>query len=188
MEHWKPIKNYESLYEVSDLGRVRRVSGYINSGIRFNDKIWHDGRVLKQNPKRNGYLTVDLSKGNTVKTISVHRLVAEAFLEKIDGKEFVNHKNCNKHDNRVENLEWCTSRENADHAKANGRYYNPRRKTVRCKQTNMTFASSYEAAEWLNESKFKNSKQVKNLAAKIRSNCLGLQSVAYGYTWEYICI
>ena len=186
MDLWKPIKNYEGLYEVSDLGRVRRVGGFVNSAIRFNDKVWRKGHLIKQNAKRNGYLTVDLSNENTVKTISVHRIVAEAFLEKIDGKEVVNHKNCNKHDNRAENLEWCTAEENREHAKANGCYRANNCKAVRCKQTNKTFESSYKAAEWLNETKFKNAKQVKNLASKIRENCLGHQSVAYGYTWEYI--
>ena len=184
MENWKPIKNYEGLYEVSDHGRVRRVDGYVNSGIRFNDRVWRKGRVLKQNAKRNGYLTVDLSKNHIVKTISVHRLVAEAFLEKDPDRSVINHKNCNKHDNRAINLEWCTALENRQHAKENNLYHAPNKKAVRCKQTGQIFDSSYQAAEWLNEYKFKGAKQIKSLACKIRANCNGLQSTSGGYTWE----
>ena len=186
MEHWKPIKDYECLYEVSDLGRVRRVDGIVKSGIKHNPTTKHNGRVLKQSKKRNGYLTVDLSKENKVKTISVHRLVAEAFLDKVYGKEYINHINCNKSDNRAENLEWCTAKENSEHARKNGLYCNPNKKAIRCKQTGMVFVSSYAAAEWINETVFKYSRQTRGLSAKIRSASLGHQKTAYGYTWERV--
>lgn len=186
MENWKPICGYDGYYEVSDLGRVRSVDRKVNTGIRFNPVKVQPGKILKQHIKKSGYMTVDLSRENVVKTISVHRLVAMAFLPKIPGCDVVNHKNCNKADNRACNLEWCTAEYNREHAKENDRYYNPKKKTVRCRQNGMVFESSYKAAEWLNDYKFKNSKQTKNLAAKIRANCLGDQSVAYGFTWEYI--
>jgi hypothetical protein len=186
MELWKDVKGYEGFYEVSNLGRVRRVCKYVGSGLRFNDHVLRRGGVLKQNKKRNGYLTVDLSKDNTVKTISVHRIVAEAFLEKIDGKDFVNHKNCNREDNRVENLEWCTPKENSEHAKRNGCFLFMYRRPVRCKQTGTVFDGSYKAAEWVNDSKYHNAKQVQNMATKIRACCNDKQKTAYGYTWEYI--
>lgn len=186
MELWKDVKGYVGLYEVSNLGRVRRVCGFVASGLRFNDKVFRKGGVLKQNSKRNGYLTVDLSKENTVKTISVHRIVAEAFLEPVYGKTFVNHKNCNKHDNRVENLEWCTAEENREHAHKHGCYVNPNRKAVRCKQNGLVFESSYKAAEWVNETKYGNAKQVRGIAGHIRDCCNGHQTTSNGYTWEYI--
>lgn len=184
MELWKPIKNYEGLYEVSNLGRVRRVDSAVNSGLRFNPSVIRKGRVLKQNTKKTGYLTVDLSSGNKVKTISVHRLVAEAFIEKVEGKNCINHKNCNRADNRVENLEWCTHKENTEHASRLGRFHNPNKKPVRCRQTGVVFESSYQAAEWVNATRFKNSRQVRGLANKIRSASLGVQKTAYGYTWD----
>lgn len=186
MENWKPVLGYEGYYEVSDLGRVRRVDRLVKTGIRHSETRMAHGRVLKQNNKRNGYLTVDLCKDNKVKTISVHKIVATAFVPRMDGETEVNHLNCNKHDNRAINLEWCTPQENKDHAKAHGKYVNQHKIPVRCKQNGMVFGSSYEAAEWLNDTMFKNSKQVKNLAAKIRSCCLGMQKVAYGYTWEKV--
>ena len=186
MEIWKPVVGYEGLYEVSSYGRVRSVDHYANTGIRHSEKRLVSGHVLKQAAKRDGYLSVDLSKENRVKTIHVHKLVATAFLEKQEQHTQVNHINCDKHDNRVENLEWCTCEENRAHAKLNGRYHNPNKKAVRCKQTNMVFASSYKAAEWVNETRYGNAKQTKNIASKIRAACLGMQKVAHGYTWEQI--
>lgn len=184
MEIWKDIKNYEEFYEVSNLGRIRRKEGYVNSGIKHNTKRLVKSYVLKQNKKRSGYLTVDLSKNNIVKTISVHRIVAITFCENPLNKKEVNHINGNKQDNRAENLEWVTPSENIKHAFDIG-LKKGRGKKIRCKQLDMIFNSSYEAAEYINNKYFKNAKQVKSMAAKIRSACLGLQKVAYGFTWEY---
>ena len=186
MEIWKSVVGYDGFYEVSSYGRVRSVDHYGNTGIRHSEQRMFKGHVLKQNRKRNGYLTVDLSMNNVVKTISVHKLVATAFLPRMDGQTQVNHINCNKADNRVENLEWCTDKANREHAKLNGRYHNTAKKAVRCKQTKKVFESSYKAAEWVNESRYGNSKQVKNIAAKIRAVCLGQQKSAHGYTWEQV--
>lgn len=186
MEIWKEIENYEDCYEVSNYGRVRRKDGYVNSGIKHNDKRLIKGKVLKANIKRNGYLSVDLSKEYKVKTISIHRLVATAFCENDNPevKTQVNHKNANKQDNRAENLEWVTPKENIAHVTENNLRKVVNRKKVRCKQLNMTFESSYAAAEFLNMKYFKNSKQVKSIAGKIRACTNGTQKMAYGFTWE----
>lgn len=184
MEKWKEIENYEEFYEVSNEGRVRRKSGYVKSGIKNNERRYIEGKILKQNKKRNGYLTVDLSKEHKVKTISIHRLVAKAFIENPKDLPQVNHKNGNKMDNRVENLEWVTSSENRKHSFDTG-LQKSRAKRIRCKQLDMTFEGSYKAAEYINEKDFKNSKRVKSMSAKIRAACIGLQKEAYGYTWEY---
>lgn len=188
MEIWKDIKDYEDYYEVSSLGRVRRKESSVRTGIKHNEFRKVKSTVLKQNLKRNGYLSVDLSKNWKVKTISVHKLVAMAFIENDDPerKTQVNHINCNKKDNRVENLEWVTPEENRKHAKENNLYNPPNRKKVKCKELNMVFGSSYEAAEYINDKCFKNSKQVKNIASKIRAVCNGIQKTAYGFTWENI--
>lgn len=72
-------------------------------------------KLLKASLRDNGYLSVGLSISNVPKTYFVHRLIAEAFLPKIDGKDCVNHKNSNRNDNRVDNLEWVTHEENMNH-------------------------------------------------------------------------
>lgn len=185
MEIWKDVKGYKGFYEVSSMGRIRSIDHYVRSGLRFNSAVKKKGHILKQNAKRNGYLTVDLSKGNKVKTISVHRIVAAAFLDPVDGKDFVNHKNLNKHDNRVENLEWCTRSENALHAVKNGAMPgNGLRRMIRCCETGQIFESSYQAAVWLNETKFQYSKNCAGMARNIRLVCSGKRRSAFGYHWK----
>lgn len=170
MENWKDISGYDC-YQASDLGRIRR----------------KEGTILKQSTKRNGYKTVDLSQHGKIKTLLVHRLVACLFCENKDNKPQANHKNGNKADNRAVNLEWVTPQENLIHAYKTGLAKSHNAKKVRCKQLNLIFKSSYDAAEYINTRFFKDSKQVKNIAGKIRSACLGLQKTAYNFTWEY-CI
>lgn len=184
MEVWKDVVGYEGYYEVSSYGRVRSVGKYVNVAIRYNNVRYRKGRVLKLNLKRNGYLTVDLSKDNKTKTISVHRIVAMAFLPMIEGKNVVNHINLNKLDNRVENLEWTTHKENSQHAASHGVMYGGLRKLIRCCETGELFESSYKAAEWLNKTKFQYSKQIETVSKNIRACCCGTKRSAYGYHWK----
>lgn len=186
-EEWKDIPNYKGLYQASNFGRIKRIKSIVKSSNRNDGSRTTPERLLKQNLKRNGYLTVDLSKDGIVKTISVHRIIAKTFIPNEDiTKSEIDHINCNKKDNRVENLEWVSPRENKDRALKNKLYNNSNKKQVRNKQLNKTFKSSYEAAEYINEFKFKNSKKTKSIAGKIRACCCGYQKVAYGYTWQYM--
>lgn len=108
-EIWKDIEGYEGMYQVSNMGRVKSLTR----------KVWNytkPGRILKPGAKENGYLHVGLSNGlNVEKHAHVHRLVAKAFIPNPNNYPEVNHKNMNKADNRVENLEWCTPRYNKAH-------------------------------------------------------------------------
>lgn len=106
MEIWKDIENYEGHYQVSTFGNVKSL----------NYRGTKKERLLKLIPNKIGYINVQLCKEGTVKPFYVHRLVAIAFLSKDTIKNDVNHINMVKHDNRVENLEWCTKSENAIHS------------------------------------------------------------------------
>jgi len=102
IEIWKPVKGYENLYEVSNLGRVK--------SIRNGDKI------LKTYLSTYGYVKVNLYAAKKSKIHFLHRVIALAFIENPEAKPIINHKNGIKHDNSLENIEWVTYSENSLHA------------------------------------------------------------------------
>ena len=100
---WKPVRDYEDLYQVSDRGRVRRIVG--GRGTRA-------GRILRPNKGTYGYPKVELCRDGRSRTQRVHTLVAEAFLGPRPAGQEVNHKNRIRDDNRLTNLEYLTPSEN----------------------------------------------------------------------------
>jgi hypothetical protein len=109
-EVWLPIEGYEGCYEVSNLGRVKSLAR----------TVINTGRVLKEkyncfHLKRSGYHSVLLSKDTIKSTIQLHRIVAKAFLPNSENKRVVNHIDGNKLNNKVDNLEWTSHRENSCH-------------------------------------------------------------------------
>jgi hypothetical protein len=111
-EMWTPIAGYKDLYEVSNCGRVRRIAG--GHGTRA-------GRLAKLTTRRDGYQVVNLSRNGKRKTFTVHRLVAAAFLDNCDGVSFVNHKDFDRANNHISNLEYVTPCGNIHHAIDAGR-------------------------------------------------------------------
>lgn len=118
METWKDISGFEGLYKVSDKGRVMSLERV--QILKNGNKRTLKSKILKAGHYTNGYEFVILRKDGQSFNKSVHRLVANAFLDPIDGKYYVNHKNCNRTDNLVENLEWVTCSENIYHARTVG--------------------------------------------------------------------
>lgn len=105
---WRAIKGFERLYEVSDMGDIRRITATNNHGPNY---------ILQPCPIGSGYHGVTLCNGASVRcNRSIHRFVAEAFLEPCPPGMEVNHKNGNKTDNRASNLEWVTKSQNRLHA------------------------------------------------------------------------
>lgn len=99
-EIWKAIENYEGLYQISNLGRIK------------NNK----NRIMKQKPSKDGYVRILLYKQGKYTSKYVHILVAKAFIPNPQNKEEVNHIDANKSNNRIDNLEWVTKKENNYHA------------------------------------------------------------------------
>lgn len=100
IEMWKDVQGFEGLYEVSNLGNVRKKGSQKNKVIEVNKR---------------GYARVQLWKANKGKKYSVHRLVAMAFIPNTHNKPQVNHIDENKQNNKVTNLEWVTQTENHNH-------------------------------------------------------------------------
>ena len=118
MEIWKKINGFEN-YEISNLGNVKRVECTItySNGIKCKYKE----KLLKfdfnrKNKREQFYKRVTLSQNNTQRRFQVHRLVAECFIPNPLNKKFINHVDGNPENNRVDNLEWCTSSENEKHS------------------------------------------------------------------------
>lgn len=113
MEEWKTINNYEGYYEISNYGNVRSLNrNYIDT---IGRNVFKKGREQKKYIRRN-YYSVWLNKDNKSTPFSIHRLVANHFIPNINNKPSVNHINCDKLNNYEWNLEWCTSKENTNHA------------------------------------------------------------------------
>ena len=176
-EVWKDIEGYEGLYQVSNLGRVKSLPKKTKNQYSYKEIM------LKQNKDKDGYLIVNLTKNKKGKTYKVHRLVAFAFIPKIKNKEIINHKDGNKQNNSVDNLEWCTNRENIIHAFKNNLIKikkgkeNPVCKKVILKRNNekLEFYSLKEASKYLGVG----SNAICNCLKKRSRTCKGYE-VNYG--------
>jgi len=162
-EVWKQI-DADGLYYVSDMGRV------------LSKKKHKDGIILKPYFDTCGYAYIEISDKN----VSVHRLVAEAFIDNAEGKAEVNHINGNKQDNRASNLEWCTRSENIAHAFKNGLKRSAARgehkmaRQVVCVDTGKIYACMEDAAD-----------DTGAKAANISKCCRGLRKTAASLRWQY---
>lgn len=115
MEIWKPVVGYEGIYEVSSEGRVKSLSRKKYCGHPGAVQITKE-KICGMSKDRLGYIKINLSKDNKRKKVSLHRIVALAFVENPKCKKEVNHIDGNKENNLPENLEWSTRSENMLHA------------------------------------------------------------------------
>ena len=164
-EIWCPIKGYEGLYEVSDKGRVR--------SIKFGKE-----RILKPGRMTKGYLTVGLYKNGEQKMYLVHRLVAKTFIPNPDNLPEVNHKDEDKINNKVSNLEWCDRKYNQNYGTGIQRMAEKLSKSV------LQFTKDGEfVKEWKSATDVK-----RNLGyskGNISSCCTGKLKSAYNFIWKY---
>ena len=162
-EVWKEIKDYEELYEISNLGRVKSLI---------------TNKILKGN-KNAEYHYVCLRKNGKQKVKKIHRLVAEAFIPNPNNYSCINHKDENKFNNKIDNLEWCTKIYNNNYGTRNERMSkrNSRYKIIQ-KDKNGNIIKIWENI-WDLEHNTQYNK------GAIRQCCKNKCKTVYGYKWEY---
>lgn len=175
-EIWRPVVGYEDCYEVSNLGRLRTV-GHI---IEYSDgrrRHVRGGRIISYGkPKSNGYYIKCLQMGSTKKYVTIHRLVATAFIPNPDNLEQVNHKNGVKTDNRASNLEWVSRSENSIHSSyVLGNESSLKKRRVLCVESGTVYPSVHAAAR---ENGFD--------ARNFRYACGNANRTLAGKHWEYV--
>lgn len=138
-EIWRSVKGYEKFYEVSSLGRIKSLNRYVNNNGTLQLR---PERILKLRTDKDGYFDVMLCVNKKTKRFKVHRLVADAFIDNTKNHPQVNHKNENKKDNTLNNLEWCTSDYNLS-------YNNGRKKRAKSRINNhkMKVCPCFDAKE-----------------------------------------
>lgn len=132
MEEWKDIEGYEGLYQISSLGNVKSLKRLVKISKTKEKYKEVPEHILKPTKNRYGYLYVSLARNGVSKNVRIHRVVAETFLEKSPLKTQVNHINGKKTDNRLENLEWVTCKENLNKAWEMGLCENNRKRAREC--------------------------------------------------------
>lgn len=162
-EIWKDISGYEGLYQVSNLGRVKSLENRSN----------HKKEKILASHIRNQYYGVTLYKDSHYKNYTIHRLVAEAFIPNPDNLPEVNHKDENKLNNYVDNLEWCTRQYNNTYNNHNAKINAKKRKKVICVETKQIYNSITEA-------------EILTGYTHISDVCLGTRNTAGGYHWKFI--
>ena len=171
IEVWKDIKEYKGLYQVSNLGRVKKLSQIRTCWNGHKTITYEVPEKILTLRMRGNYLAVGLTKNKKQTTYCVHRLVAEAFIPNPDNLPCVNHIDENKLNNEVENLEWCTYEYNNKYGTRTAKTCKP----VKCIETEIIYDSMVEA-----------SKQTNIPRPNILVCCKNHLRTAGGYHWEYV--
>lgn len=170
MEFWKDIPGFENLYQISSYGRVK--SFHKSAKHRCADEY-----ILKPCLSNNGYYQVTLYVETRKKKFSIHRLVADAFIPNPDHLPQVNHKDENRLNNNIENLEWCTPAYNNSYGTAIHRAIDTKSKPVIQLTLERVPLAIYRSA--------KTAAELLSFNAHSIRDCCNNASAGYGYYWEY---
>lgn len=178
-EIWKDITGYEGHYQISNLGRVRSLDTMAPNGNHVLVKKW--GQIRKISISKQGYFIVGLFKNNIQKTFKVHRLIAFAFIEKPSGKNIINHKDGNKLNNSIDNLEWCTYKENSVHAVLNNLINKARGERI-----GISVLTEAQAKEIKELCKTYKTEQIRRMLGFPRSKRHLIRSIKDNICWKHI--
>ena len=178
-EIWKDVVGYEGLYQVSNLGRVKSLSKFHCTSKNYSSLgYWSKEKILKPIIGVQGYLYVNLYKNNKSKSIKVHKLVAEAFILNPNNYNCINHKDENKTNNRVENLEFCSFYYNLMYGTRVQRIAKKNNKPILQFDLNGNFIKEYESITQA-------SKELNIKIDYISSCCLGRRRKTKGYVFKF---
>ena len=142
-EIWKDIENYEGTYQISNFGHVKSLPHEIGHRYVGQTRTTH-GKIMSPTDNGNGYKIVGLKHGGKRKNFYIHRLVAAAFIDNPDNKNYVNHIDFNKANNNSCNLEWCTQKENIAFSRLH-----------MCKPKNVVKSKTHQKYIYLRKNKFR---------------------------------
>lgn len=178
IEEWRDIPDYEGLYQVSNMGRIKSLDRRIKR-TSTTKRNWK-GRIMKLAETR-GYYTIQLSKNGKVKIHGVHRLVAFAFIENPNNYPVINHKDENPLNNHVDNLEWCTYSYNNSYGTRTKRAIKKFKKKMSKKVYQYTLNGDL-IRTW--QSAMEAGRNGYN-SGNIASCCLGNRKTHKGFMWSY---
>lgn len=183
-EEWRDIKDYENMYQISNIGQVKSLEHYVQQKNRWGQTISRiqKSRLMKIHINKNGYFRVVLHKNGIEKNYSVHRLVYEAFVGEIPQGMQVNHINEIKTDNRVVNLNLMTPKENSN--------WGTRNERVSGKQTNGKNSKPVLKIDPISNeivAEFPSTKEAERQTGfnHIYLWCRGIRKSSDGFIWKY---
>lgn len=163
-EIWKEVPGFEGLYQVSNYGQ-----------IRSTPRRGTAGGIMKGHIDKKGYINITLRKDGTQYTQKLHRLIAITFIPNPNNYPEVNHKDENKQNNRVDNLEWCTTSYNHEYGTRTVRASTRCGKPIRCVETGI----EYQGAKWASKEMGIDSSGITKALKNPNRTC-------GGYHWQYV--
>ena len=168
LEIWKDIKGYEGIYKISSFGKIKSLP---RNGTIKKEKI------IKQVKDKDGYLKVILNKYSSYKTVSVHRLVALNFIPNLLNLPQINHKDENKQNNQIDNLEWCSNKYNSNFGTRNERMRKSLGKEVFQYTLKGKFIKRYNSIREASKINAMN-------PSSISCCCAGIYKTSHGFIWS----
>ena len=164
MEVWKNVVEYEGVYEVSNLGNVRRI-------------FTNHTRMLKPILTHNGYYNISLCRDSKVHSKRLHRIVAEAFIDNVENLPVINHKDEDKLNNKASNLEWCSVKYNTNYGTGLSRGAQKRNKPIYQYDKDRNFIQEWKSLTEASNAGYS--------AGNISQCCNGKRKYHKNYIWCY---